>query len=295
MSAKILDRTNSHLRLRFHSVHKKFGETGAKNDGTTSGKSLVNGGITTRNGLSNGLVNGNGFINGVSPRGRRQERVRIVKILKTSGLKGFKPLIARTLPEISILAKRNLSPRAAVSVMIALLFVLPVGYLSLPSVSNHSGISLDGSISDWDGVSRQSLFGTHGSLVESAMKTDGDTLYFYLRSMPVENTEVFYGLIDSDGDPNTGYQYGGIGADYLVSIKLSPEGVLSRTASIYGSSTGTGNWSYWTTIGNVAAVSGSGNNSIMLEIKVPSYIFGNELSDNFRVIWQDRAVLFPHQ
>lgn len=297
MSAKILDRTNSHLRLRLQSMHKKNGETGARDKGVICTKSLLNGGITNRNGLSNGLVNGNGLINGVSLRGGVRKKDRIMKILQTSGLKGFKPTIIETLRDISMMLKKGISRRTAMSVMIALLFVLPAGYLSLPSASNHSGIIIDGSISDWDGAPRQSLFGTHGSLVESAMKTDGDTLYFYLRSTPVENTKVFYGLIDSDGNPNTGYQYGGIGADYLISIKLSSQGVLSKTASIYGSSKDTGNWSYWTAIGNVVAASGpsSPGNDSLIEVKVPSYLFGNELSDNFRVIWQDGSLLFPHQ
>ena len=293
MSAKILDRTNSHLRLRLQSMHGKSGESGAKDKGIRSRESFLNGGITNRSGLSNGLVNGNGLINGVSP-SVRERKPGSIKILKTSGLKGLKPMMAGILAGISTLIKRNLSRRAALSVMIALLFILPVGYLSIPSVSNHSGINIDGSISDWDGVARQSLYGTHGNLVESAMKTDGDTLYFYLRSTPLDNTTVFYGLIDSDGNPDTGYRYDGIGADYLVTIKLSSQGVLSRTASIYGSSN-TGDWSYWTGVGNVAAASYAGNDSIMLEVKVPSYLFGNELSENFRVIWQDGSVLFPEQ
>ncbi len=258
------------------------------------GNGLINGGITARAGLSNGMVNGNGFVNGLSSRKKvNNRRPGVLKALRSCGLRGLVPIVFGALSGAAAAVRHNLSKRTTVSVFLALLLILPVGYLSLPSGSRSSGIVLDGFISDWDGVPRQSLFGTHGSLLESAMKEIDGNLYFYLRVTPSDDdTTVLYGLIDSDGDPGTGYAYGGIGADYLISISVSSRGVSARTASIYGGGAGVQNWSYWSGIGNVAAVAHTGDGASVLEVKIPSYLIGNELSENFRVIWQDRAVLF---
>ena len=282
---RFMERTNSHLCL--HLQHRR-----RKNKEENRGSAVAGQTISAKKGLSNGLVNGNGFINGVSPIVNDVRRLGPIKALKTSGLRGLKSLMTRTIACSIGYLRRSVSQRSIVSVMIALLFILPTGYLSLPPASSHSGIVIDGSISDWNGVPRQSLFGSHGILLESAMKTDGDTLYFYLKTMPFNGTEVVYGLFDSDGNPDTGYHYGNIGADYLVSIKLSQDGVISSGAAIYGSSTSTGNWSCWSSIGRVSIASNMENNSATLEVKIPSYIFQNRLSQNFRVIWQDRSVMF---
>lgn len=286
--ARFLERTNSHLCL--HLQHRRRKNKKEEN----SGSAVAGQAIAAKKGLSNGLVNGNGFINGVSPMVNDVRKPGPIKALRTSGLRGLKLLVARTVAWSISYLKRNVSRRSIASVMIALLFILPAGYLSLPPASSHSGIILDGSISDWNGVPRQSLFGTHGILLESAMRADGDTLYFYLKTMPFNGTAVIYGLFDSDGNPNTGYHYENIGADYLVSIKFSQDGVISSGAAIYGSSTSTGNWSYWSSIGRVSVVPHMDNNSAILEVKIPSYVFQNRLSENFRVIWQDRSVMFSN-
>lgn len=289
MSAKILDRTNSHLWARF----RESGTSVSKKErGIVNGNGLVNGGITARAGLSNGLVNGTGFNGSASKRNRKLDALRVIRF---SGIRGLGRVIGGALAGIPGFLRESISKKAVVSIIIALLVILPAGYFSLPSGPSSRSIQVDGYISDWNGVQRQSLFGTHGSLTASALTLDSNNIYFYLNCMPSDNETVLYGFIDADGNPNTGYSYGGIGADYLVSIRFTSQGISSRTASMYGSNTNLTNWTSWSTVGSVVAAMHMDDNGVNLEVKVPSYLVGNNLSDRFRVVWQDRAVIFQQE
>src|SRR2546426_1147568 len=220
--------------------------SGATN-GLTNGLGRVNGlmsGLARGEGRTNGLVNGNGFTNG--RRGRPSAR----------------------LPSAGREWARSVAGIAGVILLMVLAPIL-VSMLTTPSVTR--GIVIDGSFGDWNRVPItyvDPVGATRGN-------PDVDLTSYKIEANPLgidvyarvngtafrgagSGADIVVALVDSDGNPNTGYDPGRLGANYVVEIVGWDSGVRESTLySWRGGVSGT-DWSGFQPGGSAQAASAGG-------------------------------------
>jgi len=153
-------------------------------------------------GLTNGLVNGDGFVNG--------RRGRYVPEGKSS--------TAWVRPTVGM----------AMGVVILVLLPLLLSYLANPSTP--PGIAIDGSFNDWSGTrSFRDVGGdvayAPADLVSFRLHRFDTTLSAYVETngtlfagRPPDGVDAVLLFVDADADPTTGYAIGAIGADALLEV-----------------------------------------------------------------------------
>ena len=211
-------------------------------NGAVNGKGLVNGLVNGR-GRVNGMVNGRGRVNGmVNGRGR-------VNGL-TNGLTNGRGLINGTVWARGTLRRKA---RTRLSFLIAAVVMAGIiaGALYLPVQGPLTPIVLDGSFNDWAVVPQLDAASTSSDsnvqLARYASFLDGDTLYLYASSagMTFGDTAGFdglYFLLDSDGNPSTGFVSMDLGADYVIEAYGS-NGSVEGARSYFFPSNSEVNWS----------------------------------------------------
>lgn len=220
--------------------------------GTGRTNGLVNGLTQARQGLTNGLTNGNGFTNGLgSSRFRRDARMRRWKIL-------IIPVLA------------------AAMLLVPLLSVPPS---QMPPVLG--GVTIDGNAADWSGVpgytQKQAVPDDNVNLTSYKMLLKDGLLSFLveMKGNPftsVDGYDSVYAFIDADGVASTGYDLGGFGADYMIEVSGTNGSVMMSTLHRFDSTNpgGNQNWSAWSAIDDVnRAFSGS-----VLEFQVDTSLMG---------------------
>src|SRR5213594_4401725 len=229
-----------------------------KVNGLVNGRGRVNG-LVNGLGRTNGLVNGVGRVNGlVTPTGR------------VNGLMGEQGRVNGTISGTrSVRAGRKeirvSSPSKRVryvAIGAATLFaILVAGFLFIPISGPTPPIAIDGSFGDWASVPKFDAATVasdpYVSLVDYASLVDGNSLYLFAstRGGMFGDTSAYdgvYFLIDADGNPATGYQFEGIGAEGVVEIFGSNNTVAG--ARLYGFPTNSEvNWSQRQPLGSPSA------------------------------------------
>ncbi len=229
-----------------------------KVNGLVNGRGRVNG-LVNGLGRTNGLVNGVGRVNGlVTPTGR------------VNGLMGEQGRVNGTISGTrSVRAGRKeirvSSPSKRVSYLAigaATLFaILVAGFLFIPISGPTPPIAIDGSFGDWASVPKFDAATVasdpYVSIVDYASLVDGNSLYLFAstRGGMFGDSSAYdgvYFLIDADGNPATGYQFGGIGAEDVVEIFGGNNTVAG--ARLYGFPTNAEvNWSQRQPLGSPSA------------------------------------------
>ncbi|MDG6221403.1 MAG: hypothetical protein QCI38_08170, partial [Candidatus Thermoplasmatota archaeon] len=216
--------------------------------GRVNGRGLINGlGRTNGNGLINGLgrINGNGLINGL---GMVNGRGLVNGNGLINGLgKFYKP-------------RRRSSDlgwaRSTVGLGIALvlLMVLPGLVTIMYTVPPAPGITIDGEFADWSGTpifrdSRSDFLDPNLDLEEYGIYNDRSTVSFYAKVSGTffgaegEMAHALLVLIDSDGDPETGYSFNSLGVDTYFIIS-GYDGEARRISQyVFNNSQGQDAWS----------------------------------------------------
>src|SRR2546422_3586963 len=229
-----------------------------KVNGLVNGRGRVNG-LVNGLGRTNGLVNGVGRVNGlVTPTGR------------VNGLMGEQGRVNGTISGMrSVRAGRKeirvSSPSKRVryvAIGAATLFaILIAGFLFIPISGPTPPIAIDGSFGDWASVPKFDAATVasdpYVSIVDYASLVDGNSLYLFAstRGGMFGDSSAYdgvYFLIDADGNPSTGYQFGGIGAEGVVEIFGGNNTVAG--ARLYGFPTNAEvNWSQRQPLGSPSA------------------------------------------
>ena len=195
------------------------------------------------NGLTNGIVNGNGLVNG---RGlvngtRRPLRSNVFGIVTHKDI------------------------RVGVSLTLLFVLFLPSFYLlmSLPAPTVPV-IKIDGLFADWDGVPSyiEGGTGTNNDIdfAKYALYDGGDNMYisFQVKGQVfpgVRDYDGFCAFVDADGNLNTGYWPGDLGAEYAIRVYGSDGRLSSATLLRYGSGQDNLNWSAWSGVSTLSAAS----------------------------------------
>src|SRR3989454_603598 len=229
-----------------------------KVNGLVNGRGRVNG-LVNGLGRTNGLVNGVGRVNGlVTPTGRvnglvgEQGRVNGTVIGTRSARAGRKEI------RVSSPSKRV----RYVAIGAATLFaILVAGFLFIPTSGPTPPIAVDGSFGDWASVPKFDAATVasdpYVSIVDYASLVDGNSLYLFAstRGGMFGDSSAYdgvYFLIDADGNPSTGYQFEGIGAEGVVEI-FGANNTVAGTR-LYGFPTNSEvNWSQRQALGAPAA------------------------------------------
>lgn len=235
-------------------------------NGLTNGAGTTSGALTLHN--SYGLVNGNGLTNG-NVMSRKHHSRELIE---------FK-------------TRRRL----VFNIIVALLLILgPLGIYLIDFNNQESGIQIDEEFEDWDNI-----VGFHDSavdqpdnpninLVEYKADYRNNILSLFLEvygnvlggikpiptpgarnlgstnSYGLDNVQIF---IDSDAEPNTGYQVGGLGADYMVAIEGYDGRVTTSALNAFATDHSGNDWNGWTELNNIEAGTCDGR----LEAKIPIY------------------------
>jgi len=268
--------------------------SGARPKTTTRGAGKVNGLVNGRgrvnglvNGLgrTNGLVNGVGRVNGlVTPTGRvnglmgEQGRVNGTIGGTRSVRAGRKEI------RLSVPTKRVRYAAIAAATLFA---ILVAGFLFIPIPGPTPPIVIDGSFGDWatvpmyDAVSAAS--DANVAIDHYASLLDHNSLYLFAstRGGMFGDSSAYdgiYFLIDADGNPSTGYQFEGIGAEAVLEIFGGNNSVAG--SRLYGfPSNAEVNWSQRQSIGSPpAAASVQG-----VEAQVSTYDLTGFDPTNFRI------------
>jgi len=229
-----------------------------KVNGLVNGRGRVNG-LVNGLGRTNGLVNGVGRVNGlVTPTGRvnglmgEQGRVNGT-ISGTRSVRAGRKEIRVSSPSKRV---RYLAIGAA-----TLFAILVAGFLFIPISGPTPPIAIDGSFGDWASVPKFDAATVasdpYVSLVDYASLVDGNSLYLFAstRGGMFGDSSAYdgvYFLIDADGNPSTGYQFEGIGAEGVVEIFGGNNTVAG--ARLYGFPTNAEvNWSQRQPLGSLSA------------------------------------------
>src|SRR2546422_864589 len=229
-----------------------------KVNGLVNGRGRVNG-LVNGLGRTNGLVNGVGRVNGlVTPTGR------------VNGLMGEQGRVNGTISgtrsvragrkEIRVSSPSKRVRYAAIGAA-TLFAILIAGFLFIPIPGPTPPIAIDGSFGDWASVPKFDAAtiasDPYVSIVNYASLVDGNSLYLFAstRGGMFGDSSAYdgvYFLIDADGNPSTGYQFGGIGAEGVVEIFGGNNTVAG--ARLYGFPTNSEvNWSQRQSLGSPAA------------------------------------------
>src|SRR5213594_587926 len=255
-----------------------------KVNGLVNGRGRVNG-LVNGLGRTNGLVNGVGRVNGlVTPAGRvnglmgEQGRVNGTIGGTRSVRAGRKEI------RLSVPTKRVRYAAIAAATLIAILIA---GFLFIPIPGPTPRIVIDGSFGDWasvpmfDAVSVAS--DANVSIDHYASLLDDHSLYLFAstRGGMFGDSSAYdgiYFLIDADGNPSTGYQFDGIGAEAVLEIFGGNNSVAG--SRLYGfPNNAEVNWSQRQSIGSPpAAASVQG-----VEAQVSTYDLTGFDPGNFRI------------
>ncbi|HYT16893.1 MAG TPA: helix-hairpin-helix domain-containing protein [Thermoplasmata archaeon] len=268
--------------------------SGARPKTTTRGAGKVNGLVNGRgrvnglvNGLgrTNGLVNGVGRVNGlVTPTGRVNglmgEQGRINGTI--SGTRSVRA--GRKEIRVSVPAKRVRYAAIAAATLVAILIA---AFLFIPIPGPTPPIVIDGAFGDWatvpmyDAVSAAS--DANVAIDHYASLLDHNSLYLFAstRGGMFGDSSAYdgiYFLIDADGNPATGYQFEGIGAEAVLEIFGGNNSVAG--SRLYGfPSNAEVNWSQRQSIGSPpAAASVQG-----VEAQISTYDLTGFDSGRFRI------------
>ena len=256
-----------------------------KVNGLVNGRGRVNG-LVNGLGRTNGLVNGVGRVNGlVTPTGRvnglmgEQGRINGTSSGTRSVRAGRKEI------RVSVPTKRVRYAAIAAATLFAILIA---GFLFVPIPGPTPRIVIDGSFGDWasvpmfDAVSVAS--DANVSIDHYASLLDDHSLYLFAstRGGMFSDSSAYdgiYFLIDADGNPSTGYQFDGIGAEAVLEIFGGNNSVAG--SRLYGfPSNAEVNWSQRQSLGSPPAASSAQG----VEAQVSTYDLTGFDPANFRIV-----------
>jgi hypothetical protein len=234
-----------------------LGRTNGLKHGRVNGtkQGLVNGTNKGRvNGTRKGLVNGTkkGLVNG--------NRKGLVNGTKQGRVNGFKGPMGGEQEESSFLSNKIAGKvptwQALAAVIVVILLVSSAVILSIkPQESERSGIVIDGQFADWATVPSYRLSdllpGSIPQVIEAKMNRSGDNLNLYMKlqanAFSGTAPSVFYVMIDTDSDVNTGYLLADhrFGADRLITLSGWDGHLMESFDSNFSGSSDASNWSAW--------------------------------------------------
>jgi hypothetical protein len=193
--------------------------------GLTNGRGAING---------TGLVNGTGMINGT----RGDERVTPSAKRRGMGVVRWQFL----------------------AVLIALVIIIPT-FIYLSYSKEDSGFSVDGNFGEWDGLpafSMEVLTTTPLTVIEEwSVSVENTRVFFFVQAagdiFGTTSVESLFLFVDSDGDADSGYMVGALGAEFLIELDGWNDTVQSSDVSEYASATDRYNWNMWESIGGAAS------------------------------------------
>gem|GEM_PF-2644388 len=248
--------------------------------------------ISKTRGLTNGLVNARGVINGngfVNGRGRTNGNGIVNGLVNgVSGRKGHINGI-----RMGKYIKKEERQKSIVILLTLCFIASSLGVVfakwAFPKISTN--IIIDGNFSDWliapmytDPTGDNSQ--ADCDIEKFTVVKNGDVASFYisvdgtLLSGKPDGVDTVHVFIDSDGDTSTGYSYSSIGADLRIEI-AGWDGVV-RTAAIYEYQNmtirGAHDWNGWTQISSVSAA----KNTKEIEFSIPTKRYS--ITDDMRAV-----------
>ena len=209
--------------------------TRGRTNGVTNG--LTNGLRSAKLGITNGLTNGMGLTNGLgSVRHGRDRRFAWWKVYLV-------PLIAITLLAVPFFTPPNAPP-------------------------GLYGVTVDGSLGDWAGLSASILPHTRAAVpsstdvIETGIVEDQESLALYIRvsgslalagDVALQGPDTLRVYLDTDRDPATGYRVEGTGADLLVEVVGFGGSLRSATLLRHRTPANWYDWNEWEGAGAVPA------------------------------------------
>ncbi|TLZ91621.1 MAG: tetratricopeptide repeat protein, partial [Methanobacteriota archaeon] len=185
-----------------------------RTNGLVNGMGRVNG-LTTPAGRVNGLVTGRGRVNGLVTGPGRVNGIVTGASVGRPMIRGLRlPYPSRRVRYFTI----------ASAILVA---VLIAGFLFVPPTGPSAPITIDGSFADWSSVpmfdAATTTSDTNVSISRYASLLDHDSLYLFASTTGgmLGDSKGYDGvdfLIDADGNPSTGFAFGGIGADAVIEV-----------------------------------------------------------------------------
>jgi len=245
-----------------------------RTNGLVNGMGRVNG-LTAPAGRVNGLVTGRGRVNGLVTGPGRVNGIITGASVGRPTFRGLRlPYPSRRVRYFTI----------ASAILVA---VLIAGFLFVPPSGPSAPIVIDGSFADWSSVpmfdAATTASDSNVSISRYASLLDHDSLYLFASTTGgmLGDATGYDGvdfLIDADGNPSTGFAFGGIGAEAVIEVFGGNHTVAGARMYSFPVDSEV-NWSRRQAGASVQAAASAGG----LEIKASTYDIDRFDRSSFRV------------
>jgi hypothetical protein len=209
------------MKLEKNKLNSDLKDPDRANRGLVNGNGFTNG-LSTKNAplSGKGLVNGNGLTNGNGVTPRKYSRIPLIKSKK--------------------MRHRIIGVILAMALILAPLLIYVVEFSDSPS-----GMLIDGNFRDWEDQegyadSAEDVDNPNINLVEYKMKKIKNNVNIYvevegdvLKGTDAKVTDTLNIFIDSDTDASTGYSVNGIGADYMLEAQGRSGRIINSEIKVF--------------------------------------------------------------
>ncbi len=212
-----------------------------------------------------GLINGNGFTNGLgannTPTG----------LINGNGLTNGNGMTDRKYTRIPLIESKRLKRRVLGIILAFALIVAPLFIYLIEFGDTPSGMIIDGNFSDWDDKegyrdsSSDVTANPNINIVEYKMLREDNDVHFYvevqgnmLKGTNSKVTDTMHIFVDSDTNSETGYSVEGLGADYMLEAQGKSGRIIESKVKIFDPTYRTeaddireqNDWNGWTDLQN---------------------------------------------
>jgi hypothetical protein len=214
-----------------------------------------------------GLVNGNGFTNGLSSKNAPLSGKGLVN---GNGLTNGNGVGPRNYSRIPMIRSKKMRNRIIGVILAIVLIFAPLLIYVVEFNDPPSGMLIDGNFSDWEDQegyadSADDVDNPNINIVEYNMIKNGNNVNIYvevegdvLKGTDAKVTDTLSIFIDSDTDASTGYSINGMGADYMLEAQGRSGRIINSEVRIFdphyrtydGTIRDQNDWNGWTDLQN---------------------------------------------